>query len=575
MRRFRIVVFWIVVFWCFAAAISVFPLSVSAGMPDITIGVNMELSSWLAPYGESTLAGIRLAVEQANNSGTLPVSIKLVDIDNGSSGEQSADTAKALIEHYGAIALIGPIVSAYSESAAIIAQAHNTPMISPVATDISISSVSEYYYRACALDLLQGYAMAEFAYKVIGARRAATLTNNSDSYSLALTESFKNRFITLGGKVSAEETYWTGERDYASQLSNIIDANVDIIYVPSFNDELRLIMHQARQLGITASFAGGDEWDSTKLTEVIDTEYPNDVFYTTHFSPYDPSVGVQDFVLRYKEKYGVIPDTLAALGYDTAAILIDAIKRTQLLSPEGIRYALSQTNYSGLTGDISFDKYGNAIKPLIIIELKNDSRYVSRIDKPDQAVWSDIVSEWLSYSQESLPSDAFGEESDPWPAIYRRLDDVDKSIWAASAKTNLAWPYQDGGMVQLFAADYKDILTENELNTLRFEPGLPYTAILVRLENETDEKLLIGPTYCVLVDSRGEMHKCHTALDIVSDELNGKTDWNANPFTVFPYDLYDLAPGARVYLHFGFTNVELIKQLVWEDYNYKVILKWK
>jgi branched-chain amino acid transport system substrate-binding protein len=91
---------------------------------------------------------------------------------------------------------------------------------------------------------------------------------------------------------------------------------------------------------------------------------------------------VQNFIQKYDQEFGGIPDGLAALGYDAARILADAMKRAKSLSGADIAAALADTkDFDGVTGKISIDEHRNAVKPAVILEMKDGKpRYVTTIE---------------------------------------------------------------------------------------------------------------------------------------------------------------------------------------------------
>jgi branched-chain amino acid transport system substrate-binding protein len=129
---------------------------------------------------------------------------------------------------------------------------------------------------------------------------------------------------------------------------------------------------------------GGDGWDSSKLAE-IGGKAIDGTFYSNHYSHQDPNPRVQDFIRKYQEKFGETPDGLAALGYDAARILVDAMRRAKSLSGDEIAAELAATeDFDGVTGKISIDADRNAVKPAVILEMKDGkSSYVATIE-PEQ-----------------------------------------------------------------------------------------------------------------------------------------------------------------------------------------------
>ena len=131
---------------------------------------------------------------------------------------------------------------------------------------------------------------------------------------------------------------------------------------------------------------GGDGWDSPKLTE-IGGKAIEGAFFSNHYSSEDQSPIVQDFISRFKKKYNVVPDGLAAMGYDAALVLIDAMNRSKTLEGNDIRAAIADTKkFQGVTGKITIDEKRNAVKSAVVLEVakkepgKEDFRYKTTIN---------------------------------------------------------------------------------------------------------------------------------------------------------------------------------------------------
>jgi len=134
---------------------------------------------------------------------------------------------------------------------------------------------------------------------------------------------------------------------------------------------LGLIARQAKQLGLNVPLLGGDGWDSPSLVEVAGDAMEGN-FFSNHFSGEDQSPVIQDFIKKYRAKYNESPDAMAALGYDSAMILADAIKRAGGTDPEKLRDAIAATkDFPGVTGKISIDEKRNASKSAVILTIKD------------------------------------------------------------------------------------------------------------------------------------------------------------------------------------------------------------
>jgi branched-chain amino acid transport system substrate-binding protein len=130
-------------------------------------------------------------------------------------------------------------------------------------------------------------------------------------------------------------------------------------------------------------FLGSDGWDSPKLWEIGGPAL-NGCYFSNHYATDDPSPVVQKFVNDYKAKYNQLPDALAALAYDAARILADAMTRAGSTDGEKLRDAIASTkDFPGVTGNISINEERNAVKTAVIVKVENGKYLLTETIKPE------------------------------------------------------------------------------------------------------------------------------------------------------------------------------------------------
>ena len=337
----------------------------------IKVGEVDPLTGGVSQFGIGCHQGFVLAFEELNaEGGILGQKIELVTEDDQSKPGQSATAVRKLITQDKVVALLGDATSSATLEAAPIAQADKIPMITPTATNPRITEVGDFIFRVCFLDEFQGRVLARFAREKLKAQKVFTLTDVKQDYSIDLLKFFKEEFTKLGGTIVGEQSYSTGDTDFRAQLTPIRVAKPDAVFVPGYYQEVALIVKQGRQIGLTMPFIGCDGWANQTLL-AIGGKAVDGCFFTNHFSPDDQSPIVNSFVTKYQEKYGTLPDTFSALGYDAARLLADAVKRAGSSDPQAIRDALAKTaGFQGVTGEISLDANRNASKPGLIVTVK-------------------------------------------------------------------------------------------------------------------------------------------------------------------------------------------------------------
>jgi branched-chain amino acid transport system substrate-binding protein len=217
--------------------------------------------------------------------------------------------------------------------------------------------------------------LAEFAKRSLKVQSVAIISDVGSAYSVGLSQLFKEPFAANGGKVVSEQKFNTGDKDFKAQLTAIKAVNPDAIFVPSYYTEAGLIVSQARQLGITVPIFGGDGWEAPELIQIGGAALEG-CYYSTHFSAENQDPKVQSFVKNFRAKYkGETPDSMAALGYDSAMVLADAIKRAGTTEGSKLRDAIAATkDHEGATGNTTIDSFRNAPKAAVIITVK-DGKY--------------------------------------------------------------------------------------------------------------------------------------------------------------------------------------------------------
>jgi branched-chain amino acid transport system substrate-binding protein len=338
----------------------------------IKVGEFASLTGKEATFGQMSHHGTELAVAEVNAAGgVLGKKLQLIYEDDQSKAGEPATVVKKLISRDGVVAVLGEVASSRSMEAAPICQQNKIPMISPSSTNVRLTEMGDYIFRVCFTDEFQGKLLSNFAKRTLKAAKVAIMTDVKSDYSVGLSRDFKAPFTAGGGTIVAEQTYNGGDKDFKGQLTAIKAANPDAIIVTGYYTDVGLIVKQAKQLGITAPLFGGDGWESSKLIEIGGADVEG-TYFSTHFSPEAKSPAVEAFVRKFREKYGELPDAMAALGYDSAMVLVEAMKRAGTTEGAKLRDAIAATkDHDGITGKIALDEKRNAAKSAVILTVKD------------------------------------------------------------------------------------------------------------------------------------------------------------------------------------------------------------
>lgn len=338
---------------------------------SIVIGGIFPLTGDVSVYGLETRRGIDLAIEEINAAGGIDGKKLVLEArDDGGISEKTVSAFKRLTARGKVGIIIGSLTSACTAAISPLAQAQQVLLLAPAATEESITAAGDYVFRACFIDSFQGTAGGYFAARDLGAKRAAVLYNRGSEYSMDLLETFTASFLAEEGVLAASESYAPGDTNFASQLEKIKAASPDVIYLPEYYNTAALIIRQIRAMGITVPLVGADGWDG--LTAAAGDEILNG-FYSSHYASDSRDLIVTNFVNAFRVKYGSLPSSFAALGYDSLYIIRDAIARAGSDESAAVRDSLAGTGGVYVTGPISFDERRNPVKSAVFMEFVNFS----------------------------------------------------------------------------------------------------------------------------------------------------------------------------------------------------------
>ena len=344
----------------------------------IKIGAIGPLSGAASTYGVSVKEGAQLLEKEVNDAGGINgKKIQFVFEDDQADPNSSMQAFNKLVDDEKVCAILGPVTSGATLAVAPNATSRQIPMITPTGTEPTITKVGgEYMFRGCFIDSFQGEVLAKYSNETLKSKTAAVLYNSGSDYSKGIADSFKAKFEAAGGTVGEFLTYNDKDTDFKAQLTKIKSLNPDVIVLPDYYNVVGLIAKQARGMGIQSQFLGGDGWESEELTK-IGQDAVNGALYINHYYSGDTDTAVKSFVDSYKKEYNKEPDAFAALGYDSAKLLVKAIEKAGKTDGPAIRDALAGMEITSVTGNIKFNDERSAIKSAAIIKIDGDKKVLA------------------------------------------------------------------------------------------------------------------------------------------------------------------------------------------------------
>ncbi len=363
-------------------------LPCSAGAAEkadtVRIGVYLPMTGPMAARGQAEYAGIRVAHKMKPVVLGTKVELFLADIAAENIG--TAGAATRLIKEHKVHALVGEPLGDDPLGGISLAEAARKPTVIP-SMQSPATKDKRYAFHVGLTNALQGEAAARYAYFRLKSGKAALLMNIERDYSIDLANIFTRNFTGAGGKIVTVAYCRTGDRDFTTQLSPIMAAKPDLLYLPVSYAEVARICRQAVDMGINTHIISSN---NAHVPGLITTggEYVEGVILTSDFgregTPAD--VAKADFD-AYEKETGAQAGRFDVLGADAYFLLIDAIQRARSTAGSKIRQALAATKgFRGISGVMDMDSGGNAVKGAVMLQIKGaEFRYLETLPPGKEA----------------------------------------------------------------------------------------------------------------------------------------------------------------------------------------------
>ena len=359
-----------------------------AAQPAIVIGVNAPMTGDIPKVGEGTKYSAEMWLEDIDAAGGLDVGgvkypVELVIEDNESKAESATKANTKLITQDEVLVIVGPQSSKQAVPAGGVANDNETPMVSPWSTNPNTTLDRPWVFRTPFLDPFQGPVVANFVTDEFGFDKAAVLYDVASDYPKGLAEFFKSAWEEIhgAGSVVAYESFTTKDTDFSAQLTKIKDSGAQFIFTPQYYNEVALIVQQAHELGWDAPIVGSDSWGSAELMNLCGDDCKG-LFFSTHYAAAGATGATKEFIDRYNEKYGYVPDDVGALTWDTMLIIQKAIQDCGEITGDiavdrkCVRDALAQIkDFEGITGNMTFTEQGDPIKCAVIVKISDTGEF--------------------------------------------------------------------------------------------------------------------------------------------------------------------------------------------------------
>ncbi len=365
----------------------------------LTIGVIAPLSGDLDKVGKGIQHGVELAIKQANDNKTVKgYTLKIDFQDDTAKADVGATVAAKLVADASVIGVVGPLNSSVAKSVAPVLDQANLALVSPSNSNVDLTGrgalatggtqVRPYksYFRVVATDDIQGPFAAQFAVTTLG-KKTIAIVHDKKAYGQGLAQAFAAEATKLGAKVLKTETINPGDKDFKAVVDKIKAQNPDFLFYGGEYPEASLLTKQMKAAGLKIPLMGGDGVQSDDYIKIAGAAAEGD-YVTALGAPTESLDSAKKFLTDYAaQNYDVPIGPYGGYGFDSANAIINALAKAVEGGKSGkdLRDAvvteLGSISFEGITGSISFDKFGDTnSKVLTVYEVKGGKFVASKTD---------------------------------------------------------------------------------------------------------------------------------------------------------------------------------------------------
>ena len=310
-----------------------------------------------AIYGTAVKNAAKIAVDEINEDGGIDGhKIEYKFEDDQSDAEKSVNAYNTL-KDWGMQVLLGTVTSTPCVAVADKTAQDNMFQVTPSASTTDVLANGNVF-QICFTDPNQGTASAQYIAENKLASKVAVIYNSSDVYSSGISDKFieeaKNEKLDV---VATEAFTEDSKTDFSTQLKKAQDSGAELVFLPIYYTEASIILKQADTMGFAPKFFGCDGLDGILSVENFDTSLAEGVMLLTPFAADADDEATQNFVKKYKDEFGEVPNQFAADAYDGIYSIKAALEKAEATPDmsvsdlcDTLKEAMSGVTIQGLTG---------------------------------------------------------------------------------------------------------------------------------------------------------------------------------------------------------------------------------
>ncbi|MEC4019731.1 branched-chain amino acid ABC transporter substrate-binding protein [Streptomyces sp. H27-D2] len=349
----------------------------------VVIGVDAPLTGDLSALGQGIKNSVDLAAKTANKNKEVPgVTFKVEALDDQAQPSSGGQNANKFVGNQDVLGVVGPLNSSVAQSMQKVFDDAGLTQVSPANTTPDLSQGKDWkkdvrkrqfdtYFRTATTVEIQGAFAGKYAHDKLKAKTVYVI-DDQKTYGVGLAASFKDKFTSLGGKVVGSEHVNPEDRDFNAIVSKVRSAKPDFVYYGGEYPAAAPLSQQVKNGGVDVPFMGGDGMYSAEY--ITQNKKAAGDIATSVGKPVEQLASAKSFIADYKAAgYKDAYEAYGGSSYDSAWSIIQAVKAAVADNDDKlpaeprakVLAAMSKVKFDGVTGAVSFDKYGDTTNTMI------------------------------------------------------------------------------------------------------------------------------------------------------------------------------------------------------------------
>lgn len=340
------------------------------GGDKIQIAVAAPMTGDNSEYGIGFYNAVLLKAKEWNdNGGVLGKQIEIVQYDDKNTSEEATTIAQKIVSDKKVVGVIGHFASGVCMTAAPIYQENKIIEISPSSSHPDYSGIGDFIFRNNTVISKEGAASIDIAVNDLGKKKVGIISIMTD-WGTNTSKMIKEMIEKTDAKVVAHEEVMEGSDDYTPAITKLNEAGADVVICCGMYNLVAPVAKQYKQINPDIKIVGFSNSYSQQLIELGGEAVEGVCFPVIFFSESDDPE-VKNYVEAFKKEYGNAPSALTSQAYDSAGILLTAIKEAGTTDSEKVKEKIYEINYKGVTGDTKFDSNGDVDKQFVKVTIKD------------------------------------------------------------------------------------------------------------------------------------------------------------------------------------------------------------